>query len=98
MSNWTIAPNPAFAEQTPRPLTPACHDGSPFLTIRCTCGENMHLHETQIAAVPAVDAIGARCPACRAVLEFGDELRQAFADMREAGWIARVASDEDHNG
>lgn len=89
MSDWTFAPNPAFAGQTPRPLTPACHDGSPFLTICCGCGFDMHLHETQVAAMPAGTTIAMRCHGCHALLTFGgDELRRAFADMREAGWYA----------
>lgn len=46
--SWVFIDNPAFAGQAPRPLKAACHDGSPFLTIRCDCGTDMHLHESQI--------------------------------------------------
>jgi hypothetical protein len=80
--------NPAFAGQTPRPLTASCHDRSPFVTIRCTCGADMHLHETQLAPVPTSTAIGVRCQSCREPMVFEPgELEGAFARMRADGWI-----------
>lgn len=92
---WTFVANPAFAGQTPRPLTPACHDGSPFVTIRCDCGSDMHLHETQLAAA-TLDlalalgdaAIAVSCTGCGEPLVFEPgELEGAFARMRADGWI-----------
>jgi hypothetical protein len=83
---FTIVDNPAFQGRTPRPLQVACHDGTPFLTIRCGCGQDMHMHESQLDAVPAATTIAVRCPSCRAIHALGDEVRGAFADMRAAGW------------
>lgn len=83
---WTFVANPVFAGQTPRPLTPACHDGSPFVTIRCDCGSDMHLHESQLAAGDA--AIVVSCRGCGEPLVFEPgELEGAFARMRADGWI-----------
>lgn len=84
----TTIRNPAFAGQTPRPLTAICHDGSPFITIRClTCDGDNHLHETQLA--PAGDVMMVRCQGCRGFMEFpSDELRDGFRQMRDDGWIA----------
>lgn len=86
--SWTLVDNPAFAGQKPRVLKAACHDGSPFLTIRCECGGEMHLHETQITVVPADAAIATHCKSCGGPLVFPPgELAGAFTQMREAGWI-----------
>lgn len=86
---WTFAENPAYAGQQPRPLQATCHDRSPFITIRCACGAALHLHETQLAAVPGDSAIATACKACGQPLIFAPgELEQAFAQMRAAGWIA----------
>lgn len=91
---WTFFANPALAGQAPRPLKPACHDGSPFVTIRCDCGSDMHLHETQLAAATlhlasALDAaIVTRCTSCGEPLVFAPgELESAFDRMRADGWI-----------
>jgi hypothetical protein len=84
---WEFAENPAFAGQEPRPLVADCHDGSPFLTVVCGCGYEMHIHETQIAGVPAGATIATRCHDCGRLLSFGGELPRAFAEMREAGWF-----------
>jgi hypothetical protein len=86
---WTIAPNPAYAGRTPRPLQPACHDRSPFLTVQCACGYELHLHETQLAGIAATDEIATRCHQCADPLIFPvTQLRGAFTQMRKDGWIA----------
>lgn len=88
MSGWVFAENPAFAGQQPRPLQPACHDRSPFITVRCHCGAELHLHETQLAAVPGDTAIGVVCKGCGEALVFEPgELQAGFARMRADGWI-----------
>lgn len=85
---WTFAENPAYAGKQPRRLQAACHDGSPFITIRCACGSVLHLHETQLAAVPADSAIATACKGCGEPLVFEPgELEQGFARMRADGWI-----------
>jgi hypothetical protein len=85
---WEIVDNPAYAGQTPRRLRAACHDRSPFLTIRCDCGFDMHLHETQLRSLPADAVIGMPCKGCRELLTFTPgHLQGAFARMRDAGWI-----------
>jgi hypothetical protein len=86
---WEIVENPAFAGQEPHALGRAtCHDGSPFITIACSCGFDMHLHETQIAAVPAGTVIATACKGCGDLLTFAPgQLEDAFAQMRADGWI-----------
>lgn len=82
--------NPTYAGLTPRPLTPACHDGSHMIDIQCSaCGNIDHLHETVLATIPKNVIIGARCQTCHYVnaLE-ANELRRGFAEMRKRGWIA----------
>jgi hypothetical protein len=71
-------------------MTAACHDGSPFLTVCCSCSYAMHLHESQLDAVPAtVVELVMPCHACGKLLtpRLAD-LRAAFAGMRADGWIA----------
>lgn len=86
---WAFVDNPAFAGQAPRPLRAACHDGSPFVTIRCDCGTEMHLHETQLRDDQLVVAIATYCKGCGRLLRFAPgELAGAFAQMRADGWIA----------
>lgn len=86
--SWTFIENPAYAGQQPRRLQAVCHDGSPFITIRCECGAVLHLHETQLLAVPADSATVTACKGCGEPLVFepGD-LERGFAQLREAGWI-----------
>lgn len=93
--SWTLLVNPVFENQKPRPLAAACHDGTPFLTIRCNeCGSDLHLHESQIADVPTDTAIAVRCPQCPAILEFWPGWFQvAFAQVRKEGWIADRGKD-----
>jgi len=70
MSDWVLVENPAFTDETPRPLTPVCHDGTPFITARCACGYTMHIHESQVAAVPPSAEVASRCKGCFALLGF----------------------------
>jgi len=89
-SRHRITDNPTYAGVTPKPLSPACHDGSHMIDIQCsTCGNIDHLHETVLANIPKNAIIGCRCQACKYVnpLE-AKQLRAGFADMRKRGWIA----------
>ena len=89
--HWRLAENPQYAGRTPTLVTAECHDGSPFLTVSCPrCGGENHLHETQFDGLGVeVLVIGMRCAAC---LRYTDMplafIQTAFAEMREAGWIA----------
>jgi len=89
-SRHRITDNPTYAGVTPKPLSPACHDGSHMIDIQCsTCGNIDHLHETVLANIPKNAIIGCRCQACHYVnpLE-AKQLRAGFAEMRKRGWIA----------
>ena len=87
--NLRIIDNPAFAGMQPQMLGQACHDGSPFLQIRCSCGADSHLNESQIAGAPKRARLGVRCAGCREHLMINiKEVRGAFAQMRKDGWIA----------
>jgi hypothetical protein len=86
---WALVDNPAWAGKTPGDgtLEPACHDKSHFVTIACTCGEQMHIHESQLAGHD-FDDIGAPCKGCGELLLFPPGvLPGAFATMRRQGWI-----------
>jgi hypothetical protein len=56
MSEWRWLENPAYAGRTPQKLTADCHDGSPFITIQCSCGFDNHVHRAyqalQLSALP----------------------------------------------
>lgn len=88
MSDWKLIPNPEWKDQSPRPLGPAtCHDGSPFITVECTCGEHMHMHETQTAAVPDNLGVASRCHGCGEILQFQPGFfTGSFAEFRRQGW------------
>jgi ribosomal protein S27E len=88
MSKWVWQENPDYAGRKPTLLEPDCHDRSPFVTVRCGCGFDMHVHETQIANVPAEAEIGAACKVCGRLLTIPPGwLPGAFADLRARGWI-----------
>lgn len=75
---WALVPNPAGASGRG---SPACHDRSPFLTIACTCGYGMHLHETQLEEIPAGVELELRCHRCRKPLVIpADFVRSAIAE------------------
>lgn len=86
---YEIVDNPDFAGRQPRLLEASCHDGSPFVTFRCRCGELGHIHESQIQAAPRGSLVVVRCAECE---QSGDirieDIRQAFWEMRADGWIA----------
>jgi hypothetical protein len=88
---WVWADNPAYEGKTPRPLTAACHDGTPFLTIACpACSAQGHIHESQIGGIslPLDVEFGFRCPECSvtSIVPAGF-FTDAFARMRADGWI-----------
>jgi hypothetical protein len=89
MTSWVLIPNPGY-EGEPRPMTSACHDGTPFLTLQCSsCERPMHMHESQIEGMRDGVEIEARCPSCRETSVITAMfVRHAFARMREDGWIA----------
>jgi len=68
-NKWTLIPNPALRGKDPAKLKPICHDRTPFLTIQCSCGYQMHIHQSQIENIPA-ETIISICHRCGDVLEF----------------------------
>lgn len=87
MSAWAWVENERYTDLTPRLLEAECHDRSAFVTIACNCGEEMHVHETQIAGHEKV-TIGAPCKGCGETLLFPPGVLPAsFADLRKRGWI-----------
>jgi len=94
MAEWRWVENPAYVDRIPEPLTVDCHDGSPFLTVRCFCGFDNHVHESSIIEVPPTAGIATRCHGCRDILRFAPgEFHAAFAELRRRGWI----DDDDDN-
>lgn len=89
VTEWVLVENPAYAGMEPRILEASCHDGTPFITIRCSeCGYDFHCHESQTKTAPADAAIAARCFGCKAVLEFPPGyFAEAFQRLRDDGWI-----------
>jgi hypothetical protein len=84
---FAVVKNPAYGDRAPEQLTPSCHDGSAPLTIQCSCDAQMHLHESQLAAVPEHAIIRSRCSGCGDALELDvDELKKAYQLMRDLGW------------
>ena len=89
MTNWGLVRNPDWAGRAPTPLQASCHDGTPFITIRCDCGEDMHMHESQFAAVPDDAEIVTRCHECDETLVFlPGYFPETFARLRAEGWLA----------
>lgn len=90
MSDWELVPNPEWVNRVPQHFTESlCHDHSHFVTIECSCGEQMHMHQTQWERAPAWQGIASRCHACGKVLTFEPGYFQGvLAAMRESGWIA----------
>jgi hypothetical protein len=87
MSAWELAKNPAYAGKAPAPLKPDCHDRSHFITIRCQCGFDNHVHESSIVEVPPDSGIRSACKGCGALLEFPPGfMHDAFAELRRQGW------------
>jgi ribosomal protein S27E len=87
---WRLEDNPAYAGREPTPLKAKCHDGSPFLTIRCgTCGGEMHQHESVTAGIPRDAEIASPCKECGELLVFPPGwFHEAFAELRRLGWVA----------
>jgi hypothetical protein len=84
---WELRPNPEYVGE-PRPIKAVCHDGSPFLTVVCGCGEPQHFHESQLEQVPGHAEIASRCRGCPQLLVFPPGwFQSAFAQMRSDGWI-----------
>jgi hypothetical protein len=87
-SRFTLVPNPAYAGRTPTPLVVACHDRTPFITIRCDCGAALHQHESFVAHVPVDAEIASRCPGCGKTLVFEPGFfADAFQQLRDDGWV-----------
>ena len=86
---WDLVENPAWAGRAPQALAGSeCHDHSHFVTIQCSCGEQMHMHETQTRSLPKHLGVGSMCKGCGDLLTFEPGFfRQTFATMRKQGWI-----------
>jgi hypothetical protein len=94
MSDWRLVENPAYAGKTPTPMTATCHDGTPFLTVQCACGEPMHLHESQIEPLPPEAEIATHCKGCGVLLSFPPgHFQAAFAQLRAEGWLEANPSE-----
>lgn len=89
MNEWKTVENPGWAGVEPRRLTGSeCHDRSHFVTVECSCGEQMHMHETQWQKAEGL-AIGSRCKGCGDLLVFPpSHFEGVLAEMRRQGWIA----------
>jgi hypothetical protein len=89
MSNWRTVANPNWAGRQPTPLAGSeCHDGTHFVTVQCSCGEQMHMHQSQWNVAQG-QGIASRCHGCSEVLLFEPGFfDKALSDMREQGWIA----------
>jgi hypothetical protein len=88
MSEWLWVENPAYVNKLPRQLKADCHDGSPFVTIHCSCDFDNHVHESSIVEVPPDAGIVSKCHGCDRPLIFDPNFfQEAFAEMRERGWI-----------
>lgn len=87
--DWVLMENPSWEGRNPTPMRPACHDGSPFLTILCSCGEAHHQHESRVGHIPDDTEIASRCQGCGRTMVFPPGFfKRAFAEMRAAGWYA----------
>jgi hypothetical protein len=87
-TEWVLLDNPAFEGKTPRVLVAQCHDRTPFITIVCNCGGEMHLHESQTDPIPEDAEIAAPCKTCGKPLVFPPGyFASAFQTMRDDGWI-----------
>ena len=83
---WELVANPNFAGRKPSIQHAECHDRTPFVTCACRCGAVMHYHEGQ--RLPADVEIATTCKACGNLLVFPPGwFANAFATMREEGWI-----------
>lgn len=58
-------------------MTPS-HDNSPFLTIRCDCGYESHIHESRLGVLAPLWGLLMMCHGCRDVLQFSAD---EFADL-----------------
>lgn len=89
MSDFVLVENPAYAGKKPIPVEAACHDRTPFITVRCSCGYELHLHESQIERVPDHAEIASRCHECGKPLIFPPGFfKAAFQELRDEGWVA----------
>jgi len=88
-TQWLLVPNPGYAGKTPRSLEAVCHDGTPFVTIRCRCGYELHQHESRTAKIPDDAVVASRCLGCGEILMFPPGwFADAFAQLRREGWVA----------
>jgi len=84
---WILIPNPALKGIDSTKLVPICHNGTPFLTIQCGCGYQMHIHRSQIDRKQA-EIIISQCHACGELLEFNRKwlltaINEAWKKKRE---------------
>lgn len=82
---WRLVENPDFPAEHDD-LVVSCHDGSTFLTLRCGhCGEDMHIHKTQVAGIKPGDEVLTRCKgSCgRPMVLGGKYLITAFAEVEK---------------
>ena len=71
MTSWVVMDNPDWPKQRIEAakrgeLKPACHDKTPYLDLRCDCGQIGHVHASQLqdAMKQGATEIGTFCFGC----------------------------------
>ena len=86
--DWVLVDNPSYGGKAPRILKADCHDGTPCVDIRCSCGYTLHQHESRTKDLPVDAEIACSCLGCGELLVFPPGwFHEAFAQMRADGWI-----------
>jgi hypothetical protein len=84
-NGWDFIPNPAWEGRRPDVAGIGCHDRTPFMTIRCSCGSEMHFHISQIERLADEDEALVLCRGCGEPLMFNVGMMKG--KIREAwGW------------
>ena len=83
---WQLLSTPGSQVTFPARRPVRCHDGSSRVRIQCSCGQRMHLHESQLDGLAGDAHILSRCRTCSQLLRFEtDQIREAFEEMRMRG-------------
>jgi ribosomal protein S27E len=87
---FELVDNPAWVGK-PKPAAPFpesdWHDRSHFVTIECSCGEAMHMHESFVSNLQH-KRTASECKGCGDILTFEPGFfAAAFHELRRQGWI-----------
>ena len=85
-NGWALVANPGYTGK-PWHMVAVCHDRSPFTSVVCNCGNQMHLHETQIVGVPDDAETRAATTAASRWCSRPATSRKRLQQMRDDGWI-----------